>query len=119
MGQTVCIDFDGAIAPSAGRLLHKGPPDPAIAGAVATLRDMGYRIVILTSRLSTVHSEAELAMHRDYIAYYLSKYGIEVDLVTADKVPAKVYFDDRAWRTNADMLASDLQVLALNGGMDQ
>lgn len=97
------VDFDGTIKPWEGGLFGDVPPLPGAAEAVRKLKDAGYTIFIFTSRLSTFwhNSEGwrtEVATERQvqYIKEYCEKYDIPADFVTAEKIPAEVYLDDKA-----------------------
>lgn len=125
----VAIDFDGTIAPW-GPLMDVGAPDPRLRDALTALKSVGYRIVILTSRLSKEwwaveakarhlgSPEAFGKVQSDYVHAYLERYDLPYDVVTAEKVQARVYFDDRAWRTTPGELPTDLMELLENGRMD-
>lgn len=97
------VDFDGTIKPWAGGLMADVPPLPGAVEAVRKLKDAGYTVFIFTSRLSTFWHKAEgwnalEAMNKqvEYIKNYCDKYGIPADFVTAEKIPAEVYIDDKA-----------------------
>jgi len=100
---TVAIDFDGTLY-AFGPLLDEPPPLPDAVAAVRALAAAGYRIVILTSRLSThwVKAVARYRWHafeqgqHDHIAAMLVRDGIPFDAITAEKIPADFYIDDRA-----------------------
>lgn len=127
--KVVCIDFDGTIAPW-GPLMDVAAPYPGVPGAMDALKDAGYRIVILTSRLSPTWWQYE-AKHRKnwtaegfgewqtaYIENYLDEYALPYDLLTSEKVQAVVYLDDRAWRVTPGDLAADLTRLLEYGRVD-
>ena len=124
----MCIDFDGTIAPW-GPLMDVGAPYPGVVEAMTGLHEAGYRLVILTSRLSPACWEYEAkrrhtvasdfgAWQTGYIEGYLESYGIPYDLLTSEKVQALVYMDDRAWRVEAGGLAADLNRLLWYGSVD-
>lgn len=105
--KVVCIDFDGTIVPWGGLLDPKKKPFPGAAEAIQALRDSGWRIVILTSRMSPSWWRAEAItrgvnqwefgrQQKAYVAGLLTKHGIPFDKITAEKVPAQAYFDDKA-----------------------
>jgi hypothetical protein len=110
--KTVCIDFDGVILPWGPLMGHRRP----FAGAKEALEDLrakGYRIVILTSRLSPEWWDAEAASRgvnatdfgtaqARFLLRYLARWGLPYDRVTAQKVPALAYFDDRAIRVPSE-----------------
>jgi hypothetical protein len=98
--QTLCIDFDGVIYPYshgwADGVITESPVPGAIE-ALWSLREAGYAIVIHTTRCR----EPGQAGH---IRAWLEDHGAPVIWkVTAEKVPALAYIDDRAVRfTNWD-----------------
>jgi hypothetical protein len=105
---TVCVDFDGTICPW-GPLMEDRPPFRGVRKALKRLRAAGYRIVILTSRLSREWHADEAARRGvdaddfgaeqfEFLASYMIRWGLPWDCITAEKVPALVYFDDRASR---------------------
>lgn len=77
----LCIDFDDVIRSYDGKLID------GAREALTVLRD-DYQIVIFSCR-------AEGDRGRGSIARWLRKHGIEVDHITAMKVPAMIYVDDR------------------------
>lgn len=85
---TVCVDLDGVLNAYQGYRGsdHYPPPSPGAREFLHRLREMGYRVVVLTVRWKP-HVEAWLARHG--LAGY-------VDEVTDRKPPAHVYVDDRA-----------------------
>jgi len=98
----VCVDFDGTIAPF-GDKFGFPPPLPGAKEFLKYLRDEGYKIVIFTSRLSTVWHASEgrdpahgIAQQVLYLRDYFDMYGLEADSVTAEKIPAIAYIDDKA-----------------------
>ncbi len=110
------VDFDGTIAPW-GPLFEQGKPHPETATAMQALIDAGYRVVIFTSRLSKTWLRSEYEergywdvesffnANLDYVKNYLDRYGVPYDYITAEKLPAEVYFDDKAVRVTADDVA--------------
>jgi FMN phosphatase YigB (HAD superfamily) len=114
--RTVCIDFDGTIVPW-GELFADKEPFPGVREAMHRLRDAGYRIVIFTSRLSDywlrLDPQARGRLDQlEYISALLTRHGIPYDAITAEKVPAEYYFDDRAVQISDDYpLATALNTL--------
>lgn len=107
---TVCIDFDGTIVPW-GPLDEDRAPFCGVSDALWDLAAQGYRIVILTSRLSQEWWEAEAtargvdaeafgAEQTEYVTDYMKRWALPYHLITAEKVPALAYFDDRAIRVS-------------------
>jgi hypothetical protein len=95
----VCIDFDATIVPwKTVDHIHKRAL-PGAVKAVRALKKAGYTIVIFTSRLSpTWHKYAELDPQEqiDYVSSTLERLKIPYDFITAEKVPAQWYIDDKA-----------------------
>lgn len=92
------IDFDGTIAPW-GHLFDFPKPFDGVAEFTRTLKRNGYTIGIFTSRLSPKWLESakqNMEDHVNYITEYASRNGIEFDFITAEKVPALAYIDDKA-----------------------
>ena len=91
----VVFDFDGVIHSYTsgwkGVAEIPDPPVPGIGEAIAELRQLGYRAVVVSTRCST--AEGMGAVRR-----YLRDNGIEVDSVQMEKPPALCYIDDRAIR---------------------
>ena len=96
----ICLDLDGTLYER--RPLYEEPdPLPGAVEAAKRLAAAGYRIVIFTSRLSpewlatTHYTESDM---RDRIESILRRDGIPFDRITAEKVAAEAYVDDRAIR---------------------
>lgn len=91
--QTVAFDFDGVIhSYKSGWQGIDNIPDPPVDGVRETideLREIGYSVVIYSTRCST--DSGRVAVHN-----YLENNDIIVDGLYADKPPAICYVDDRA-----------------------
>lgn len=59
---------------------------------IKRLRDEGYKVILFTARLSQEGGEHQ----EELIKQWLAENHIEVDGMTADKLPALAYIDDRA-----------------------
>src|SRR5258708_7960603 len=98
--KVICVDFDSTIYP--WDLVMASPdPVPGAADALRRLKDAGYRIVILTSRLSPTwlaESGYNAVDQKAHIERLLTRDAIPYDDVTSEKVPAQAYVDDRAIR---------------------
>ncbi len=117
--KTVAIDFDNTIAPW-GPLFDLDPPFPGVVDAMTDLRAAGYRIIILTSRLSPTwwqngcykfdyqDPDAFGEANVSYVVDYLQYWKIPFDHITSEKVQADAYFDDRAIRVEPGLLANDI-----------
>ena len=104
----VCVDFDGTIFPF-GDMRVSGEPIEGAADAVRALKAAGYTIVIFSSRFSRAWHDHEgwdhnLAMNEQTEIVYeaLRKHNIPWDEMTAQKIPAVAYFDDKAYRAAGD-----------------
>jgi len=110
--RTICIDFDGVIIPFVSDLYADVKPLFGAATAIRSFAERGFRIVILTSRMSHEWWMAENSnvanavsfgiAQRNYVEGILRKNDIPYDLVTSEKVPALLYLDDRAIYFNGD-----------------
>jgi hypothetical protein len=125
--KTIAVDFDNTIAPW-GPLFDLDPPFDGVIYAMQDAREAGYRIVIHTSRLSPtwwgkdcfkfdyqdpqVFGEANVSYVIDYLQYW----NIPFDGITAEKVPADAFFDDRAVAVKPGDLASALTDWLANAG---
>lgn len=112
----VAVDFDGVIVPF-GPLMGNEPPIDGVGSALQLLRNNGYEIIIHTSRYSwTWWKEAYLefggtdpisfgASQMKYVRDYLDYWVLSYDLITAEKIPCQIYWDDMAERiTKEDKL---------------
>lgn len=102
--KTIAIDLDGVILqyvdPWNG-INHFGDPVVGAAEAIQKLKDMGYTIVIYTSRNNAMarHNLGMNALHLTALVQNeLEKHGIPYDYISMFKPLARVYIDDRAVR---------------------
>lgn len=90
---TVVFDFDGVIhSYVSGWKGAENAPDPVVPGikeAIDQLRELGYKIVVVSTRCAS-------AAGMGTVRKYLKDNCIEVDDVMAEKPPALCYVDDRA-----------------------
>jgi len=98
----VCVDFDGTIRPF-GDIFAYPEPLPGAKAFLDRLREEGYHIVIFTSRLSTVWHASEgrdpltgIIEQVGYIQEYFTRFDLPADNITAEKIPAQAYIDDKA-----------------------
>ena len=97
--KTVVIDFDGTLASYDGKFeqFKLGLPMPGAYAALADYLKAGYRVVIATTR-------AKDAIGKQLVKDWLGTHGFnelggpDGFQITAFKVPAVAYIDDRAWR---------------------
>lgn len=95
MSGVVCVDFDGVIHPTGrGRELIPDmsvAPTPGVEGFLASLVTRGFEVVVFSSR-ATVR-EGQIG-----IKTYLRRWKLDsyVSDITATKIPAVAYVDNRA-----------------------
>ena len=106
MNNRVGIDFDGTIIPFGPLVDMDQPPFKRVPEALRLVKEAGYEIIILTSRLSPYWwnldyerfgAESPEAFGKAQIQYmheYLKKWNIPYDLITCEKIPCRIYFDD-------------------------
>jgi len=96
--KVICIDFDATInSYKSGWTSESDIPDSPIDGAqdaIARLR-RNFRVVVFSTRARTVEG-------KNAVRSWLAKNGIEVDGITAIKIPAFAYVDDRAINFNGN-----------------
>jgi len=94
----VCVDFDGTLFPYRP-LYEQNPPMPNAVETMWWLKSQGYKIVIFTSRLSPSWLEESGESEQRSLGWVeglLVQNNIPYDMITAEKVPAEYYIDDRA-----------------------
>lgn len=98
----ICVDFDGTLF-EWGDLYEKMPPFQGAVQALRGFKNQGFEIVIFTSRLSPTWWESEgwdfrkaMVEQTAFIEKRLNDFGIPFDRITAEKVPAVAYIDDKA-----------------------
>jgi len=101
-GKVICVDFDGTLF-EWGELMEKTAPFVGAVEALRAFKKAGYEIIILTSRMSpTWWKDAgmkpmqAMKTQMTWIMSRLDAFGIPYDRITAEKVPARWYIDDRA-----------------------
>lgn len=105
---TVVFDFDGVIHSYKSGWKGAGViPDPIVPGitdVIDQLREHGYIVVVVSTRYSTQEG-------MEAVKDYLTKNGIIVDDVLAEKPPAVCYIDDRAicFRGNTEKLVDQIK----------
>lgn len=92
---TLAVDFDGVLHQYVTPWIDEATiPDPPVAGAIEWLREVAaeFDIVVLTTR---ARDEGGIGA----VEAWLRANGYDGPVtVTAEKVPAVMYIDDRAWR---------------------
>ena len=96
----IMIDFDGTIHKYSKGWKDGTVYDEPIPGAkqfIEQLKNNDFEVVVFTSRLSVSSNGQDVANEqKEMIEKWLNDYDIVVDGVTAEKLPALVYVDDRA-----------------------
>lgn len=85
-------------------------PFEGVKEIIDQLKLEGYQVIILTTRLSeTANGKEEVIKQKQMIEDWLKEYGIKVDGITAEKLPALLYIDDRGFmfegEWNIDLLS--------------
>lgn len=110
------IDFDATIVPWGSTLMERRLAYPGVKNAINHLSGEGFTIMIFTSRVSPTWCAAAGTSVEDQTAYVtltLRENGIHFDGITAEKLPAEAYFDDKAYHVPEGALASVLAVWRL------
>lgn len=96
--QNIGIDFDGTISDYKngweGFDIISDPPTDGVKEFIEEVRKTHY-VAIISSRALKPEGKAA-------IEAWLKKYGIEVDMVTAEKVPCEFIVDDRCFCFRGD-----------------
>jgi FMN phosphatase YigB (HAD superfamily) len=96
--KVVLIDFDGTLYPF-GHMFNEPEPLEGAREFLVRLKEDGFKIGIFTSRLSPRWLKTEnqdIQRHRRYIREILKRDKIPFDFMTAEKIPAEFYIDDKA-----------------------
>lgn len=110
---TICVDFDATLWGFGDLECKFSLPLPGAVEAMQALKAEGWRLVILTSRMSVTWWVDEAPRYRmntyafgrwqnDVVRDALNRAGIPFDRVTAEKVPAVRYIDDKAVHFDGD-----------------
>ena len=116
----VCVDFDATIV-QWGALMEEQQLTSGVVEFMQRLKSEGWEIVILTSRLSLAYARGVVGTgdkddgrkivnfivgQEAFVARTLRRHNIPFDKITADKVPADRYIDDKAitFRGNWDQV---------------
>lgn len=97
--KVVLIDFDGTLFPFGIMFDTDAKPIKGAVEFVRFLKEQGFKIGIFTSRLSKRWLKTENQdrnKHRVYVKYMCKFNGIPCDFITAEKIPAEFYVDDKA-----------------------
>jgi hypothetical protein len=104
--KVICVDFDKTIV-EWGPLMGPTPLFKGASEAINRFKKAGYKIIILTSRSSQTWARSVVGADTTavntflweqftYVAKILTDAGIPWDRITAEKVPAEWYIDDKA-----------------------
>lgn len=100
--KNVCVDFDGVLFPSSQWTNYDEAIGPPIAGSEQLLRRLAdkYNVWIFTTRASGYWGEEKSRLGALGVERWLERNGLlrYVKGITADKIPAVAYIDDRAIR---------------------
>lgn len=96
--KTIVFDFDNTIAMHQGRDWENAKPNVELIKKLNNLHDLGYRIVILTSRgsLSCNTLEQRIVNNYSQIESWLNKHDVKYDELSFAKPYAEYYIDDKA-----------------------
>lgn len=101
----IAVDFDSTLVFWQAIDYEHTEALPGAKEAVNELYDLGYKIVIFTSRLSPTWHESSGEDGEEQLRYVqstLERLGIKYHYVTGEKVPAIAYLDDKAINYNGD-----------------
>jgi len=117
----ICVDFDGTIFPWGSLSPIDREPYPGAVDTIKAFKHAGYKVMILTSRLSKTWHTAEIPYTSEWkvtewakavsdfeaeqyhlVVDALNRNGIPFDGVTGEKIPAEFYIDDRAIEFHGD-----------------
>lgn len=101
---TCVVDFDNTIC-EWGKYPDPGLPIPGVKKALQELKNMGFEILILSSRTSDEMSKYPIdkEMQKRLMEEYLDEHEIPYDVVLkSDKPVAMYYIDDRALEFHGD-----------------
>lgn len=96
----IMIDFDATIHQYSKRWHDGTPYDPPFEGsrdALRFLKSIGFEIVIFSTRFSEKENK-DSENQKSMVAEWMSEYDIPYDRMTAEKLAAEFYVDDRAVR---------------------
>lgn len=111
------IDLDGTIHKYSDGFRDGTVYDDAFKGAkevIEWLKRNGYEIVIFTTRASQANAKEQGGDHNDQIRQvgrWLNKHGIHFDKITAEKLAADFYIDDKAIQIQNGDWSSVLNVI--------
>jgi len=101
MTKDIVVDYDNTIILHNGsNVVDEGVPNFELISELNRLHDLGYRILIFTSRghLSAASRVDAEIKYRERIEKVLADYGLKYDLLSFNKPYACIYIDDSAIR---------------------
>lgn len=101
MTKDIVVDYDNTIILHNGsNVVDEGVPNLELISELNRLHDLGYRILIFTSRghLSAASRVDAEIKYRACIEKVLADYGLKYDLLSFNKPYACIYIDDSAIR---------------------
>jgi hypothetical protein len=97
----ICVDFDGTIHSYTKGFrdgsLYDGPTE-GCKEALSFLKNLGYEIIVFTTRVSKETNPDTYKINEKLIRKWLDRYEIPFDRISAEKMFALVYIDDRGIR---------------------
>jgi len=97
----IMIDFDGTIHTYSKGFhdgsLYDGPTEGCKEG-MSFLKNLGFELVIFTSRVSKETNPDTYKINEEMVRKWLDKYGVPFDRISAEKMFALCYIDDRGIR---------------------
>ena len=115
----IMIDFDGTVHRYSKGFgdgtIYDSPTDFA-REALSFLKNEGFEIVIFTTRLSKEACPDTYITNEKFIKEWLVNYDIPYDRITAEKLPAMIYIDDKSlrfadWKDTLNIL-EDLKIIS-------
>lgn len=103
--RVVCVDFDGTIVKWGPLMQKHARGNKGAAKAIRAFKKAGYTVVIFTSRLSPTWHESsgeDMQTQANYVYETLKNLNIPYDYMTAEKIPAQFYIDDKAIEFKGD-----------------
>ena len=106
----IAVDFDGPCAQQTGDYYQIGEPTPGARDLLSNIRELGWYVVIWTSRVNALLKEELSQSPNEYpklmmdMLAWLEKYDFPYDEIWmgGQKPPCSVFIDDRAYRFYVD-----------------
>lgn len=104
----VLVDFDQTLREWGGLFEFK-PPYAGASEFLHQMKNEGYRLILFTSRLSSVWHASEgrdpargILEQVEFLKEYCERYDLPFEAVTAEKVPSIAIIDDKAVEFRGD-----------------